>query len=63
MSVADEPGGRIRQLREKALELDRAAEHSAEPEERQRLRDRARRLREQSERESSRASGDIDPMV
>ncbi|MDN3296326.1 DUF6381 family protein [Streptomyces ficellus] len=63
MSVPDKSQGRVRQLREKALELDQAAERASDPEQRQRLKDKARRLREQSEQESGLAGRDIDPMV
>ncbi|MET9699786.1 DUF6381 family protein [Streptomyces sp. NPDC006529] len=52
MSGAGEPGGRAGQLRAKARELSEAAERAADPQDRERLRDRARRLREQSEQES-----------
>ncbi|MFB9512790.1 DUF6381 family protein [Streptomyces purpureus] len=61
MSTADESRIHARQMREKAKELDRAAEGAADPQEKQRLRDEARRLRDQSEQESGMASGDIYP--
>ncbi|WP_406733647.1 DUF6381 family protein [Streptomyces sp. NBC_01794] len=41
--------------------MEKAAERATDPEERQRLKDRARRLREQSEQASSMGSGDIYP--
>ncbi|MEJ8633093.1 DUF6381 family protein [Streptomyces sp. MS2.AVA.5] len=49
MSVAKESSGRARQLREKALELSAAAARTTDPELRQRLEDKARRLQQQSE--------------
>ncbi|MFF5643817.1 DUF6381 family protein [[Kitasatospora] papulosa] len=63
MSVAGESGGRLRQLRAKAQELNEAADRATDPEQRQRLQDKARRLREQSEQESSRNDRGMDPMV
>ncbi|MEU0132969.1 DUF6381 family protein [Streptomyces sp. NPDC006296] len=63
MSDAGESGGRVRQLRAKAQELNEAAERAADPEQRQRLQDKARRLREQSEQESSLTDRGMDPMV
>jgi hypothetical protein len=62
MSIADEPGNRINQMRAKAQELEQAAERATDPKDRQRLRDKARRLKEQSEQERGMAGGDIDPM-
>ncbi|MGW0558390.1 DUF6381 family protein [Streptomyces sp. NPDC002926] len=61
MSVSGEPGGRAEQMRAQAQEIEKAAERATDPEERQRLKDRARRLREQSEQASSMGSGDIHP--
>lgn len=61
MSVSGESGGRIRQMREKAQELKQAAERATDPQERQRLRDKAQRLESQSEQESSMGGGDIYP--
>ncbi|MER7112561.1 DUF6381 family protein [Streptomyces sp. NPDC000229] len=62
MSVADEPSSRILQMRAKAQELEQAAERATDPQDRQRLRDKARRLKEQSEQERGMAGGNIDPM-
>ncbi|GAA4938051.1 hypothetical protein GCM10023237_70250 [Streptomyces coeruleoprunus] len=42
-------------------DLERTAEGAADPQEKQRLRDEARRLRERSEQESGMATGDIYP--
>ncbi|QNA75387.1 hypothetical protein C8250_028980 [Streptomyces sp. So13.3] len=63
MSDAGETGGRIRQMRQKAQELEEAAERATDPELRQRLTDKARRLNAQSEQETSMAGRDLDPMV
>lgn len=62
MNGADEPGHVARQMRAKAKELKESAEHTADPEERQRLSDRARKLDEQSEQASGMAGGDIYPL-
>ncbi|MFG3496414.1 DUF6381 family protein [Streptomyces sp. NPDC047928] len=62
MSVPDDLRGRLRQMREKAQELDQAAERATDPEQRQRLKEKARRLRSQSEQESGMAAGDIEPL-
>ncbi|MGI5478952.1 DUF6381 family protein [Streptomyces lavendofoliae] len=62
MSIADEPGNRIRQMRAKAEELEQAAERAGDPQESRRLRDKARRLKDQSEQERGRAGGNTDPM-
>ncbi|MFE3326617.1 DUF6381 family protein [Streptomyces sp. NPDC059176] len=63
MSVAGESGGRARQMRQKAQELEQAADRATDPEERQRLKERARKLVEQSEQQQrTMGSGDIDPM-
>lgn len=62
MSIADEPSSRIHQMRAKAQELEQAAERATDPEDRQRLRDKARRLKEQSEQERGISGGNIDPM-
>ncbi|WP_329042303.1 DUF6381 family protein [Streptomyces sp. NBC_00178] len=63
MSSAGESGGRVRQLRAKAQELNEAADRATDPEQRQRLQDKARRLREQSEQESALTDRGMDPMV
>ncbi|MEU5822764.1 DUF6381 family protein [Streptomyces sp. NPDC047803] len=49
MSVADETGGRAQRIRAKAQEMQEAADRAADPRERQRLQDKARRLRERSD--------------
>ncbi|MEU6950057.1 DUF6381 family protein [Streptomyces sp. NPDC046316] len=59
MSAEGEFDDRIRQMRAKAQEMEQKAEQSTDPQERQRLKDKARRLRQLSDRESSEG---IDPM-
>ncbi|MFE7829072.1 DUF6381 family protein [Streptomyces nigrescens] len=61
MSASGESRARIQQMRDKAQDLLAAAERAADPEERKRLQEKARRLRSQSEQESGMASGDIYP--
>ncbi|CAM5660347.1 hypothetical protein SAVIM338S_06758 [Streptomyces avidinii] len=48
---AGESHGRSQQLRDKAHELNEAAARSTDPDESRRLREKARRLQEQSEQE------------
>ncbi|QGV76924.1 DUF6381 family protein [Streptomyces ficellus] len=62
MSMADEPSSRIHQMRAKAQELEQAAERATDPQEGKRLRDKAHRLKEQSEKERDIAGGNVDPM-
>lgn len=62
MSIADEPNSRTLQMRAKAQELEAAAERATDSQDAQRLRDKARRLREQSEQERGMAGGTMDPM-
>ncbi|MYT26385.1 hypothetical protein GTW69_40010 [Streptomyces sp. SID7760] len=62
MDAENRPDERVRRMREKAEGLEQAAQHATDPEERQRLRDRAVRVRERSEREYGRGSGTMDPM-
>ena len=50
MSAAGE-SGRAQQIRAKAQDLEQAAERATDPQERQRLKDKARHLKEQSERQ------------
>ncbi|MER0478071.1 MULTISPECIES: DUF6381 family protein [unclassified Streptomyces] len=61
MSATGESHGRIQQMRDKAQELQAAAERTGDPEEQKRLKEKARRLLSQSEQESGMASGDIYP--
>ncbi|OEJ26353.1 small hydrophilic protein [Streptomyces agglomeratus] len=51
MSIAGESSGRVQQMREKAEQLKQAAERATDPQERQKLLDKADRLREQSQQE------------
>ncbi|MFF4423873.1 MULTISPECIES: DUF6381 family protein [unclassified Streptomyces] len=62
MSVAGESGSRAQQMRDQAAKLEQAAERATDPAERQRLKDKALRLSEQSKKESERGLGDVDPM-
>ncbi|MEU1127211.1 DUF6381 family protein [Streptomyces sp. NPDC005899] len=57
----DDLHGGVEQMRDKARELQDVAEHTADPGERRRLRDRARRLEARSEQAGGMASGDIYP--
>lgn len=61
MSVAGE-GGRTQQMRQKAQELKDAAERATDPQERQRLMDRARRMEEQIKQDSGMGGRGMDPM-
>ncbi|MCZ1005793.1 DUF6381 family protein [Streptomyces lydicus] len=61
MSATGESHGRIQQMRDKAQELQAAAERAGDPEEQKRLREKARKLLSLSEQESGMASGDIYP--
>ncbi|MEU9014496.1 DUF6381 family protein [Streptomyces sp. NPDC048479] len=61
MSGPGQSGSHVRQLRQEADALKKEAEQATDPEERQRLQDRARRLLAQSEQESAMAAGDIYP--
>ncbi|MFD9302582.1 DUF6381 family protein [Streptomyces sp. NPDC060048] len=62
MSVAGESGSRAQQMRDQAAKLEQAAGRATDPAERQRLKDKALRLSEQSKKESERGLGDVDPM-
>ncbi|ORT57150.1 DUF6381 family protein [Streptomyces sp. CB03238] len=62
MSIADEPSSRVLQMRAKAQELEQAAERATDPQDQQRLREKARRLKEQSEQERGMTREDIDPV-
>ncbi|GAA1267006.1 MULTISPECIES: DUF6381 family protein [Streptomyces] len=61
MSAAGE-SGRAQQIRAKAQDLEQAAERATDPQERQRLKDKARHLKEQSEQAGSAGKPDIHPM-
>ncbi|MER5357666.1 DUF6381 family protein [Streptomyces sp. NPDC002785] len=62
MSESEEYRGRVRQMRAKAKDLKDAAERATDPKERQRLKDKARRIEAESDQISGMASGDIYPM-
>ncbi|MFF2127406.1 DUF6381 family protein [Streptomyces olivochromogenes] len=62
MSIENQPSKRARQMRDKAEELEQAAQHATDPAERRRLTDKAMRIREKSEQENGRGSGTMDPM-
>ncbi|MFJ7271689.1 DUF6381 family protein [Streptomyces sp. NPDC099050] len=62
MTGNSQPSERSQQMRDKAQELEQAAQHATDPVERQRLKDKAMRIRERSEQENGRGSGTMDPM-
>ncbi|MFK0045939.1 DUF6381 family protein [Streptomyces sp. NPDC090741] len=62
MSGDSQPSRRAQQMRAKAEELEQAAQHASDPAERQRLKDKAMRIREKTEQENGRGSGTMDPM-
>ncbi|MEK0099391.1 DUF6381 family protein [Streptomyces sp. NPDC056002] len=62
MSVAGE-SGRTQQMRAQARDLEQAAERATDPQERQRLKDKARQLKEQSEHAGGTGKQGIDPTV
>ncbi len=61
MTAADESRRRVQQMREKMRDLSEAAERTDDPEQRDRLREKARRLESESEQESGMMGGDIYP--
>ncbi|MFB6677406.1 DUF6381 family protein [Streptomyces sp. NPDC057684] len=62
MSVAGE-SGRAQQMRAQARDMEQAAERATDPQERQRLKDKARQLKEQSEHAGGTGRRDTDPTV
>ncbi|MGW6144786.1 DUF6381 family protein [Streptomyces sp. NPDC055140] len=62
MSAAGE-SGRTQQMRAQARDLEQAAERATDPQERQRLKDKARQLKEQSEHAGGTGKRDTDPTV
>ncbi|MBT2470647.1 small hydrophilic protein [Streptomyces sp. ISL-66] len=62
MSGENQPSERARQMRDKAQELEQAAQHATDPAERQRLTAKALHIRQKSEQENGRGSGTMDPM-
>ncbi|MFD4653216.1 DUF6381 family protein [Streptomyces sp. NPDC055817] len=63
MSVAGESGRNAQQMRARAQDLEQAAERATDPQERQRLKDKARQLKEQSEHAGGTRTPDTDPTV
>ncbi|MET9356861.1 DUF6381 family protein [Streptomyces sp. NPDC006617] len=61
MSAGGEARARLQQMRDKAQELNAAAERASDPDERKRLKEKAQRLQSQSEQESMMRAGDIYP--
>lgn len=57
-----QPSQRARQMRDKAQELEQAAQRAADPAERQRLIEKALHIRKKSEQENGPGSGTMDPM-
>ncbi|WP_405475871.1 DUF6381 family protein [Streptomyces sp. NBC_00009] len=62
MGAAGE-SGRAQQMRAKAQDLEQAAERATDPQERQRLKDKARQFKEQSEHAGGTGKPDIDPTM
>ncbi|MFD7779028.1 DUF6381 family protein [Streptomyces sp. NPDC059753] len=62
MSVAGE-SGRAEQMRAQARDMEQAAERATDPQERQRLKAKARQLKEQSEHPRGTGKQDIDPTL
>lgn len=62
MSGSSQPSERVRQIRDKAQELEQAAQHATDPAERKRLMDKALHIREKSEQENGPGTGTMDPM-
>ncbi|MEV7617693.1 DUF6381 family protein [Streptomyces sp. NPDC089799] len=62
MNGESQPSERARQMREKAEELEHAAQRATDPAERQRLTRKALHIREKSEQENGPGSGTMDPM-
>ncbi|MFD5121218.1 DUF6381 family protein [Streptomyces sp. NPDC058385] len=62
MLLAAGESGRAQQMRAQAQGLEKAAERATDPQERQRLKDKARQLKEQSEHAGGTGKPDIDPM-
>ncbi|MGX1675905.1 DUF6381 family protein [Streptomyces sp. NPDC055400] len=60
MSAAGE-SGRTQQTRPRAQDLEETAARDADPQERQRLKDQARQLKEQSEHACAPGQPDFDP--
>ncbi|MFF4582038.1 DUF6381 family protein [Streptomyces sp. NPDC001373] len=53
---------RARQMRDKAQELEQAAQRATDPAEQKRLRDKALHIRQKSDEQNGPGSGTMDPM-
>ncbi|MCM1966641.1 DUF6381 family protein [Streptomyces sp. NPDC002812] len=62
MSNESQPSQRVRQMRDKAQELEQASQRATDPAERQRLIEKALHIRKKSEQENGPGSGTMDPM-
>ncbi|WP_411103118.1 DUF6381 family protein [Streptomyces sp. cmx-4-9] len=62
MSNESRPSKRAQQMRDRAQELEQAAQHATNPATRQRLTEKAVHIREKSEKENGPGSGTMDPM-
>ncbi|MFD3544678.1 DUF6381 family protein [Streptomyces sp. NPDC058655] len=62
MNDRNRPSERVRQMRDKAQELEQAAQRATDPAERRRLTEKALHIREKSEEENGPGSGTMDPM-
>ncbi|MEU0134054.1 DUF6381 family protein [Streptomyces sp. NPDC006296] len=62
MSEPEDVRDRLRRLRGRAEDLEKAASQASDPAERRRLRDEAQRLESRSAQVSGMASGDIYPL-
>ena len=61
MTAAEESRRRVQQMRMQYRNLSHAAERTEDPEQRERLREKARRMESRCEQESGMAGGDIYP--
>ena len=61
MNATGDAHRRLQEMRDKASELEAAAERATDPEERRRLQEQVRQLELDSEQESMMAAGDIYP--
>ncbi|MET9324905.1 DUF6381 family protein [Streptomyces sp. NPDC003038] len=62
MKKADGTEDSARRMRDEAQELEQAAVHATDPAERQRLTEKAMRIRQKSEEVNGPGSGTMDPM-
>ncbi|MFG2989444.1 DUF6381 family protein [Streptomyces sp. NPDC048257] len=62
MSIENPNGKRAQEMRDKAQELEQAAQHATDPAERQRLTEKALHIREKSEQMNGPGAGTMDPM-